>query len=95
MNQVKDQTAAAQHVRFLHTNYKNKDMRNFIEALQLDQNSPHIVVLKGSMRYSVYSGTSDNELDEYLDAFAKGDLQMQLVRPKPQRNTTYDDDEDF
>lgn len=77
---MKDQTAAAQHVRFFHTNYQNKDMRDFIEALQLDQSRSQVVVLKGNARYSVYAGTSDNELDEYLDSFAKGNLQLQLVK---------------
>ena len=74
VQQVKDQTAAAQHVRFFHTNYQNKDMHDFIKAVQLDESSPRIVVLKGNARYSVYSGANDNELDEFLDAFAKGNL---------------------
>ena len=59
----------------------------------MDPSIPHIVVLKGNARYSVYEGTNDNELDEYLDAFAKGDLQMKLVKVKTQHTASYDEDD--
>ena len=55
-------------------------MSGFISALKLDTSKPQIVVLKGNARYSVYDGHSDNELDEYLNDFAAGNLRLQLVK---------------